>query len=347
MEFNIYSINDIKWKKAFDAIPAEQKDINFMQAWYETWLEHESAEAYCIHFNEDGYHFLYPFLKRKIQKFDLTDDYYDVQSAYGYGGVIVSHPNIPEEIGRRFDNLTTEWLYDNRVIAEFIREHPLLDSFKRQADYQTVRRNVYVETSHSYRIPDKQARQNVARAFSQNAEILYDEDCRHLGDFIDLYRETSHRLNVHPYYNFANDYFMKVKKLLGDHCRLIHIIKEGLIIASGLYMLYNGRANLHLTASRTAYQVLRSNDLLYHAVIEYSIKNGVKILNVGGGVSNHPDDSLFRFKIKYASMIRDVKVGKNIINPDVYNNLNRIWELRYPNLVSKYDSYFLRYRQEA
>ncbi|HLO90440.1 MAG TPA: GNAT family N-acetyltransferase [Lentimicrobium sp.] len=346
MEFNIYNVESTGWKAAFDLIPNELKDLNFTPEWYQTWINHEAAEPICIHFEEDGFHFLYPFFRRRIKNYNLSKEYFDIQSAYGYGGVIVSHSIIPPALGHVFNKLTSSWLHDNNIVAEFIREHPLLTSFRRKAEYNTVRKNVYIETSASYKIPDKCARQNIAKALSHNATILYDEECNYLPEFIKLYQMTARRLGMHPYYNFSDDYFYKVKNLLGNHCCLIHIIKDDVIIASAMYLIYNDRANLHLTASRVEYQIIRSNDLLYYAAIEYSKKRGVKTLNVGGGLTADANDSLFRFKLKYASYQKDVMVGKNILNPAVYENLTKAWESRYPGLVKKYDNYLLKYHQQ-
>lgn len=347
MNFNIYELSDIDWSKKLDLIPILNKDINFLPEWYHTWSSHETdAEALCISFTYDDFIFLYPFFRKRINNYDLANDYYDIQSAYGYGGVIANKTHVPYEISEKFNRYVTEWLLDNRVIAEFIRDHPLLSYIRRKADYIPVRKNVFIETTN-YKIPDKRARQNVSRSIASNCAILYDDKCEYIDEFADLYMLTAERLGVRSYYRFSTDYFNKVKKHLSEYASLIHITKDNNIVASGLYLKYHEKGNLHLTASKIEYQILRANDLLFYAAIQYSIHNQVKILNIGGGLGNDADDSLLRFKSKFSNNLVNVYIGKNILNKDIFEKIIKTWEHRHPELVSKYCNYFLKYHQEA
>jgi hypothetical protein len=86
-------------------------------------------------------------------------------------------------------------------------------------------------------------------------------------------------------------------------------------------------------------------DLLYYSAIEQSKKLGLDILTIGGGTTNNPDDSLFRFKCKFSDYITDVMIGKKIINQEIYNKIVNQWKLKYPELIETYNSFFLKYRQ--
>lgn len=347
MDFNVYTIDDPEWEKSFNSIPSALRDIYYSPQWYKTWEAHEKAEALCISFESSDFHILYPFFRKKINNYDPGGDYYDIQSAYGYGGVIVNSPVLPVETGNQFNRVVNEWLKDTGVIAEFIRANPQLPYFSREAEYSVVRKNVYINTVSSYRIPEKCARQNIAKALSSGLTVFYDHNLDYLDEFIDLYNVTMHRLEMHPYYNFGEDYFFKVKKYLNENASLIHIVKDDKIVAAGLYIRHEEKANLHLAGSLVEYQILRANDLLYHAAILHSLKNRVLTLNVGGGTTKDPDDNLLRFKKKYSNNVMDVKIGKNIINRNVYDRVTRNWALRHPELENKYSNYFLKYHQEV
>lgn len=347
MEFKVFTVSDEEWKTTLESFPGELKDVYYLPQWFQTWTDHEKAEAFCIYFETEGIKFLYPFFRKKITNYDLNAEYYDIQSAYGYGGVIANSHQVPEEIEKQFNSLVSEWLYDNKVIAEFIRENPLIKNVSRDAEYSSVRQNVYIETGDSYKIPDKQARQNVAKALSADLSVRYDYNLDNIDEFINLYKLTQQRLNMHPYYDFDCSYFYKFKELLASYATLIHIVKDDQIIAGGLYIKHLEKASLHLAASKVEYQILRSNDLLYAATIELSMKNGVSILNVGGGMTNDLNDTLFRFKKKYSSNIKEVRVGKIIHNKEVYDKLTKDWESNHPELKIKYHHYFLKYHQQV
>lgn len=348
MKFNVFDIRNKQWSDTLDLIPASHKDVNFLSGWYQSWSSHEeNAEALCLNFIYGDYIFLYPFFRKKIKDYDLATEYYDIQSAYGYGGVIVNRSDIPQEIADKFNKYVTEWLHDNRVIAEFIRVHPLLSYFKRNVEYIPVRKNILINTSSEYKIPDKHARQNISKAIASNCTIVYDENCEYMNEFADLYLLTAERLRVRSFYKFSPEYFSLVKSLLKKYTVLIHILKDDTIVASGLLFKHHEKGNLHLTASKVEYQILRANDLLYYATIQYSIDNQIKVLNVGGGLGNKPDDSLLRFKSKFSNNLTDIYIGKNILNKAVFDKITKTWELRHPELVLKYCNYFLKYHQEA
>lgn len=347
MEFKIYSALDKEWGTILESFPAHLTDLYYLPQWYQSWAQHEHAEALCLYCEVDGYRFLYPFFKKKIENYDLKDDFYDIQSAYGYGGVIANKELIPAKVEKQFNDIISAWLLDNNVIAEFIRENPLISNVRRHAEYDCVRQNIYIETTKNYRIPDKQARQNIAKALSSNLSIMFDYNMEYLDEFIKLYKLTQQRLNMHQYYDFSSSYFESIKELLAEYSTLIFIVNNGQIIAGGLYISRHEKASLHLTASKVEYQILRANDLLYFGAIQLSLKNGVAILNVGGGTSNDPNDSLFRFKKKYSDNLKEVRIGKIIHNKEIYEKLTHDWEINHPSLLAKYDNYFLKYHQEA
>lgn len=344
MIFKELTLNHPEWKNALQLFKDDQKDIFFLPNWYSTWLEHEKATAHCLHISIDDYDIIYPFLKSRIEGYDLGEDYFDIQTAYGYGGVIANKDFVPNNIIEESNRIISDWLLDNKVVAEFIRVHPLLDKFKRNCNYSPVRTNVFIETNLDYKIPDKQARQNVSKALSLGAEVIYDSDLTHLDIFIKLYRMTAERVKMEKYYHFDDVYFTRVKEELIDYSTLIHIVFNEKIIGSGLYLLYGNRATLHLVGSNSGYQHIRINDLLYYGAINLSIKNRASTLNVGGGLSLNREDSLFKFKRKYSHNFKDVYVGKNILNPTIYNQLINQWSLRNPELVNTNLNYFLKYR---
>lgn len=347
MDFRVLSLGDEEWSKALGYFPVLNKDINYYPEWFYTWKEHEQADAICIFAEIDDIYFMYPFFVRRIENFDLGKQYYDVQSAYGYGGIITSNLVIPQQTGKKFNQLVTDWMVEKSVIAEFIREHPLLNYFRREAEYTLARTNVYIETERTYKIPDKRARQNINKSLKLNATIIYDEDLKYMDEFVTLYNSTAKRLNMHSYYHFGKSYFSKVMEHLYDYSALIHVKYNDIFIASGLLIRHHEKGNLHLAGSLMEFQEVRANDLLYYGAINYSIENGVKVLNVGGGTGTNADDTLFRFKSKYSNNHKAVFIGKKIINHEVYKRLVLKWEDRYPQLTVKYRNYFLKYHQEA
>lgn len=347
MNFSVFSINDEGWKHALNNIPILNKDINYLQEWYQTWIDHEKSEPRCISATIDGFSFVYPFFIKRIEGYDLPGEYFDIQSAYGYGGVITSDRKVSHKADVKFNRLVDEWLHDNHIIAEFIRDNPLFSFYRRNALYSIVRTNVYVETNPGYTIPDKNTRKNVAKAVESGAQVMFDDSCEHLDQLIRLYKLNANRINMHSYYHFDESYFVNVKNTLSEFVTLIHIVFNDKFVGSALYLKYSDKGTLHLTGSDMTYQGLRINDLLFKAAIDLSIDQKVTILNLGGGTTANIDDSLFRFKSKYSRHHKNVMVGKNIIDAKQYQEVVRQWSIRNPGLSKKYENYFLKYRLES
>jgi hypothetical protein len=233
------------------------------------------------------------------------------------------------------------------VVAEFIREHPLLNDYRRDAKFITVRKNIYIEPGANYKIVEAKARQNVSKLNRTNeitAQI--DDDFEFYADFIRLYNLNAVRLEMDSYYFFPDDYFNKIKLLLPENTRLIHVFYHDKIINSGLFFFYGNKGNMHLAGADHEFRHLKGNDYLYYQAALLSAELKLDILCIGGGLSTDENDNLFRFKKKFSNNHKDVMVGKKIINPEIYNKLLDQWESKYPHLVEKYRHYFLKYRLE-
>lgn len=345
MQFDVFDTDHPAWGDAVKRVSPALSDINFLPEWYKTWENHEQARAECIVAEFDGVLFIYPFFRKEIPGEVSGMVYYDLQTAYGYGGVITDTPNPPASAVKKFNDEVNDWLYDNRVIAEFIREHPLLDHCRRDADYVKVRTNVYVYPTKDYNILEKKTRQNVSKNLrNEEIHLIIDEKLKFLDDFVRLYRMNAERINMDVSYRFGDDYFDKIRLLLAENTRLIHVFYRDRIINSMLFFYYGNKGTMHLTGSDFDFQYLRGNDFLFYNAILLSANLGLEVVTMGGGTTNREDDSLFRFKSKFSNVFKDVMIGKKIINPGIYNRLVADWAAQYPELQEKYSHFFLRYR---
>ncbi len=346
MKVEIFTLHSReKWEKVLAEFPGESTDIYYTPGYYQTWIEHEEAEAFCFFFEQDEYRLLYPFFRKEITEFELDKPSYDIFNAYGYGGVLSNVDAIPSEIKESFNNEFTKWCLENNVIAEFIRENPLFNSFIREAKYDKVRSNVYIKfNGPEYVLPGRTARQNVNKAIKSGLMPDIDTSLDTLSDFIKLYSKTAKRLEMNKYYQFEDLYFENIRKYIGKDTTLINVKFKNKIIASTLFFKYSKTGNCHLAASDFDFKQYRMNDLMFNTAIEYANQLGCNTLCIGGGTSTDPQDSLFRFKEKFGNLPLDVYVGKKVINSEIYDNLVKRWEEQNFEIKNNYKNYFLKYR---
>jgi lipid II:glycine glycyltransferase (peptidoglycan interpeptide bridge formation enzyme) len=346
MVFEIYSMkNKEKWKEKFYLFNNEKIDIYYLPEYYETWSQEEKAEPICIYAEVGESVFLYPFFKKNIENYKLEGDYYDIFSAYGYGGVVsdIKNKNDITIFNNKFNN----WCKENNIIAEFIRENPSIntrDNFVRDVDYIKVRRNVYLKATNDYRVPSKSRRTYIKSALKNKLSVDIDENLETIDEFIKLYSVTAERLSMDESYLFSKEYFFNHLIHFSKNTKIINIFHGNIIIASALFYYGFGKTIYHLGASDFGFKKLYPNELLISGMIEESKKIQNSTLSLGGGVTNKNNDNLFEYKRKFGSDIRDVYIGKKIHNENIYKNLCEQWEEKFPYAVDKYKNIFLKYR---
>lgn len=347
MKFEIFSKDELDiWQKEVESLKNNRKAINFLPQYYQSWICHEKADPYCIYAEDNGIKLFYPFFKKEINEFELDNQYFDIYTAYGYGGVITNSKEfLPLELTSEFNKLTDRWLKNENIVTEFIREMPAFNYHVRNANYEIVRTNVIVKCSDDYSIPCKNTSKSCQKALEKGLYIETDNNLETIEDFSKLYRKTAERIRFDDYYLFPNKYFEDVKTYLLDFSKIINIkTANHETIASMLVFHYAYKACLHLSASNLDYKETHMNDLLFKAVIEDACKNNIHYVCLGGGTSTKANDSLFRFKRKFGNMTSSVYVGKKVVNEVVYNQLIELWEERYPEVKDKFKNYFQRYR---
>jgi len=347
MQLEILDKNSFdKWESAIKKLPENKRSIHILPQYYQTWINYENAEAFCFLAHFDNYFLLYPFFKKEITEFSLGETYYDIFTAYGYGGVITNSDHCISPVDLyTFNSAVTKWLKEQNVITEFIRESPAYSNKIRNADYVIVRQNTTVFGMDTYHLNCKNTRRNIQKAEEFGLYAKIDEEMHSLDEFIQMYYQTARRQHFDDFYFFSIEYFYNIKSYLKDHAFIFKIKnKSGKTIAALLIFKYARNACFHLACSDFEEGNFYQNDFLFKSAIEYCIQQNAGYICLGGGTSTSEDDSLLRFKKKFGNLILDVYVGKKIINKEKYDEIIMLWEQKYPHLKDKYRNFFQRYR---
>src|SRR5699024_11094695 len=117
--------------------------------------------------------------------------------------------------------------------------------------------------------------------------------------FKKFYYSTMDRNNATEYYYFNDEYFNACVELFKDNLLLVESVYEGKTIAMGFYFIYDDIIHIHLSGTLSEYLNLSPACILRYGVTEWGKENGYKIIHHGGGRTNDPDDSLYKFKKQF------------------------------------------------
>jgi lipid II:glycine glycyltransferase (peptidoglycan interpeptide bridge formation enzyme) len=339
-----------QWSSCLKKLPDNMQDVYYTPEYYEIYEKNGDGKAICFVYENGDDLALYPFLLNRINDlgYNLDKDYYDIQGAYGYNGVVYSSDN-PEFI-RNFYNEFNQFCSDNNIVAEFTRFHPLLENHKFSIDYLEIsynRQTVYLDLKKGYdKIVNEfsyPVRKNLINAKNNNLTVLkFEETFPFKKEFSELYRQNMHRVNAESCLNFNDMYFENTFKNLP--LTQFIIFKDDSPIASSLVFRYGKYLNHHLTASLGNYLHLRPNDLLYDSIIKYGVENGYATLYLGGGRTTDEKDSLLQFKRKFSESSKGFYIGKKVHNKEILGKIYEQWEVKFSNLINKYKNTLLRYR---
>jgi len=354
MNYKICDLSQKKeWKKYLDSLPISQQDIYFTPEYYELYETKGDGKAQCFVFKDNGDIALYPFLINSVNKlgYKLKDEYYDIQGAYGYNGVVSSSYNM--EFRRKYFNLFTEYCKENNIIAEFTRFNPILENHKFSNYLNVIKnnQNIILDLSikdiwmDSYEHP---TRKNINKAIRNELKVKYFSGFEitnyYIRKFFDIYMDTMTRNSADDFYYFNKEYFQEIARKLLKNALYFFTFKDEIAISCELVLLSKKIGYSFLGGTLSKYFEFRPNDILKHEIINVLKQRQYNYFCLGGGSS--VDDGIFNYKKKFAKNgIFDFYIGKKIHNQQTYDKVVKQWEEKYPEKKEKYKNYLLKYRK--
>ena len=278
---------------------------------------------------------LYPFLRNPITLlgYELDKEYYDIQGAYGYNGIISSTEN-PVFIAA-FCEAFDAYCRESNIIAEFTRFHPLLNN-QRLASPQmktfysrhTVSLDLSLTEEEIWKNQISSKNRNMIRkAEKEGVTIVESED---YDTFKRLYDRTMADLHAEDFYFFPKAYYDEFKQTFKDKSMLCLAMYEGKAIAGSMFMFSEDYAHYHLSARDREYSRYAANNLVLWRAIRKAKERGCKWFHFGGGTTGNEDDSLLKFKKEFSKTESEFWIGKRVHNQTVYDEIVRQWQNKNP-----------------
>lgn len=344
----ILSLKDVvEWRRLLECLSFERSDVYFTPEYYSLYENYGDGKSLCFVFEEGGELAIYPFLMNPITPlgYELDKEYYDIQGAYGYNGLIASTEN--KEFISSFWEAFDTWCQENDVVAEFTRFHPLINnqemaSSKMKTFYSrhTVALDLTDDDIWMHQISSKN-RNMIRKAEKEGVTIVESDDYE---TFRKLYDGTMTDLHAESFYFFPQSYYDEYKQTFKDKSLLCFAILDGKIIAGSMFMFSDDYAHYHLSARDREYSRYAANNLILWYGIQKAKERGCKWLHFGGGTTGDDGDSLLKFKKEFSKTLCEFWIGKRVHNQEIYNQIVEQWKTKYPESYEHNHVRLLGYR---
>lgn len=270
------------------------------------------------------------FMKRKINV-SLNDgiQYFDIITPYGYGGPVIHYSTNQEKLIEMYMDDFYKYTEQEKIISEFVRFHPIVgngldfkDAYQSIYDRKTVGTNLTYDDVIATEF-SKHKRKDIRRIL-KNPAIHYeiDEHPESLDDFIEVYYSTMDRDKADDYYYFGREYFQKLLDTFPNNITTGKVYLENKLIAMGLYFRYGEFLHAHLSGTLSDYIDYSPAYILKYALALYGHEKGYKVIHYGGGSSNSPENSLYKFKRDFGKNTEfDFYIAKKIWNEGIYKKM--------------------------
>ncbi len=353
MDFKLLDLSNKKvWNSYLIKLPINQQDIYFTPEYYELYEKNGEGKAKCFVFEQNNKIALYPFLINSVNElgYKLDKEYFDIQGAYGYNGVISSSND--EEFINDFYEAFDNYCRENNIIAEFTRFHPLLGNYKFSEKNLNIvfdRKTILLDLTKDYDDIWKEEYSGKNRNMIKKAEKLgvtsyISQDENDYADFIELYTETMKNVGATDYYYFDEMYFYNIRKGLKNNQHLIVSKINDEFVGGMLLFIYGDYAHYHLSARKREFGKYAINNHFLNYAIKVAKEQGCKLFHFGGGTSSDENDPLFKFKSNFSTERGAFYFGKKIHNSEIYNSVIEQWEKQNPNKTNQYKNQLLKYR---
>lgn len=328
-----------QWLANLETTPGWRNCIFLSPKYFDCWARHEQARPMCLFAEDKNTSYLYPFFLRRISAPSVgREARYAIHSAYGYGGLVrtpraaVAGCCSSERMNglRRVNQAIDDWCARHGIVSEFVREQHLLpDSARlREMAYSVARYDLFalLEENDWRALLPSHARRPFNRAREQGFTSDVVPLANGLHEFHALYIETMTRVAAAPYYFFPRSYLISLAGSFNEAASLIRVrAPDGALAAAGLVLTSGPTAIFHLAASAAGHIHSGVNDFLYVAVLSWAERSGFAQVLLGGGMSPTTEDSLYRFKRKFATRGQPFHVGKKIHDPVAHGQFRDGW----------------------
>jgi hypothetical protein len=241
----------------------------------------------------------------------------DIYTPYGFGGIILECSQGNESL---FYDAWLTFAKQHDFVTAYIQQHPLLtDCSKWGSDIYDHHRVYEIDL----RLPIDELWKNLQKGHRyevnkllKSTSVQISSDKESLSELImPLYQSTIERVGASNTYNFSEQTLQFLCET--TQCLMFGASIQGKIEAI-IIVVYNGEIAEYFLSATSNEGRIYTRLLLWEAIKALK-KKGIHSINLGGGLKT--DDSLDAFKRRFGGKHHTLKVIKQVINENKYNEL--------------------------
>ncbi|WP_033543087.1 GNAT family N-acetyltransferase [Planococcus sp. CAU13] len=258
------------------------KDIFYSREYILSALKLDPGEALLFYYLDDTGEgeVVYPFIKRRLMAENLLTS--DITTPFGYGGPVFKVKGDGGRLAAGFLTAFSVFCRTEKIIAEYIRFHPLLHNaefLKDKLKLIPVSDTVTLLLNHSRN--GKKLVTPIDRKPKYAVKKL--GTVKHMFDFLVLYYSSFRKdEEKDSYYFFTNDYFEALVSSLGPDLHLFGAYKEEELLAA-CYVLAKGDVIYHHLSGKLMHEdAVEAEAELQEAIAEWGADNNFRSFHLAG-----------------------------------------------------------------
>jgi serine/alanine adding enzyme len=308
------------WDAALAQLAPRQRDVFWLSGWSLLAQRRGEGRALGALFRDDQGAVLYPFLLRDLDQVPyLGPDFaglHDITTPAGFGGPLSPH-GTSEETVAAFRAAFEQWCRDQRVVSEFIRFHPLLETsllMQRHLEIEEAGQIVWLRLDQGgCRIIDTfsaTARKNVRTARDAGLTCHVETSAAAYERLGELYLDNAVRRRALPAFRFQPAHFLELRELLGSHQTLFGVRSGDELVAGAILLRSPDFVHFYLAGADRGHAHLRPMNVLFFEATQWASGLGATALSLGGGYRG--EDEWFRFKAGFSPYRAPRPVGRAV-----------------------------------
>lgn len=324
----VYTDENEKWDSIVKSF--KQYEVFYLVGYVHAFEELRNEKAMLFWYDDGETRAINVVMKRDIAAIEEFENvieegkFFDLQTPYGYGGMIIEGKN-KEKVWEEY----TKICKTENIVCEFVRfslftnGETYYDGYTETRTHNIVR-NLELSDEDLYADFEHKVRKNLKKAERNELKFIVDEEGKYFEEFLKIYYDTMKRNNASDEYYFPRSFFEKFLQM-PTNAAWFHVQKDGQIISTELVIYNENNCYSYLGGTYADYFEYRPNELLKVGIMLWAKQKDIKNFVLGGGYGT--DDGIFKYKKSFAPQgVRDFYIGHRIMMYDMYNKLVEIRE---------------------